>query len=271
MGGHQITVADPVQPLQFPDGRRPGPVPTERGEIMQPQQRSRPESHRVDIQRTRPWRDEPGVPRVHAIRCQRESVFIVAAQCRKSGIESRRRPDDVPNPDVGRKESGEPANQCRKFRFVAPLFPGPIASGVGMPDGVSRDVDVSDLADGVHTGVGASGGEQSQRSTKHRRECGIENSRYGAKTVLYRPPVEIRTVVGDIEPESHRPGVRTCRQTRPAPQRPRPSGNRRWPHLRPRPRRPGSHRPGSHRCQPPGRRPSWRPWWPPDAPCRPPM
>ena len=221
---------------------------------MQAQQRVRRGHHRLDVQRSRPRCDEAGILWFRAMGCQRQPIHVVPAQCREARVESRRCPADLAHPDIVGKESGEPAHQRGELAFGTVGAPR-----VGVAQHTGVDIGMRHLTTRVHTGVGASGGEQSHGRPKHGRQRLVEDPRYGANPALGRPAVEVRAVVGDIEPESHRPVVRT-RQPRPIL---RPFVHRRSPRLRLRSPRVESRR------RLPGPQPSWRPWWPHGAPDRP--
>ena len=199
MGGQQIAVANPVQPLEFPDGRGTRPVPAKRGEVVQAQQISRRISHRLGIQRTRPRGHEPALLRIHTVAGRRQPVGVMAAQCREAGVESGRRPGHVADPDILRKKPSESTDQCGELGLT-------LAWVTWMSQGqrIGGDVHMGHLTGGVDAAVGSSGTEDPDRKPENRRQRIFDDAGDGPVTNLHRPAGEIRTVVGDIKPEPYR-------------------------------------------------------------------
>src|SRR6185312_7859570 len=65
------------------------------------------------------------------------------------------------------------------------------------------DIDVRDLSDRVHAGVGAAGHHEARIPAQDAGDRTLERALNGAQPRLLRPAPEVRAVVGDIEPDAH--------------------------------------------------------------------
>ena len=69
------------------------------------------------------------------------------------------------------------------------------------------EVDVRHLAGGMDAGVGAPGDHEPRVAAEDARERVLERPLHGAQPGLARPAAEVRAVIGDIEPDAHRPSL----------------------------------------------------------------
>ena len=70
------------------------------------------------------------------------------------------------------------------------------------------EIDVGDLPGGVDAGIGAAGDDEPGLAAEDARERALERALHGAQPGLQRPPAKVRAVVGDVEPDAHRPSLR---------------------------------------------------------------
>lgn len=131
----------------------------------------------------------------------------MATQGREPGIETLGRPGDLTDPDILRQEPPQAADQRGELGFVVSTV-----ARVRQRQCLGGDVGMGDLTGGMHTAIGAPGPENPDRRPENRRQRIFDDAGDGPVALLYRPAGEIRTVVGDIEPE---PDYLRTRQTSP--------------------------------------------------------
>jgi hypothetical protein len=165
-----VIVPLPGQGAQRPYGGRALPPTAEGGEIVLAQARAPGLVHGGQV-------EPPEVPQ-RLVPAQRvggglvvtDAVGVAAPQRGEPRVESAGREARGPHPDIGGQQAGQAGDHPARSVIVA----GP---------GLGGDVQVDDLAAGVHPGIGAAGHRQSRggRQPQHSSErCG--------QHVLYGPP-----------------------------------------------------------------------------------
>ena len=69
------------------------------------------------------------------------------------------------------------------------------------------EIDVGDLPGGVDAGIGAAGDDESGLVRRGCVRAPLERALHGAQPGLQRPAAKVRPVVGDVEPDAHRPSL----------------------------------------------------------------
>ena len=165
--GGAVIVPVPVQSAQRPDGGRSLASAAERGEIVLAQAASRGLVHGRQVEPPEgPQRLVPA-QRVRDGLVVADAIGVAAPQCGEPRVEPGGRWADGTDPHVGGQHPGQPGD------------------GLGRRIGPGRDgdVQVDDLAAGMHSGVGAAG----HRQFRGRRQPQHSSERCG-QHVLYGPP-----------------------------------------------------------------------------------
>ena len=171
-GGDRDAVVIPVpgQGAQRPDGGRALPPTAEGGEIVLAQARPPGLVHGGQV-------EPPEIPQ-RLVPAQRvggglvvtDAIGVAAPQRGEPRVESAGREARRPHPDIGGQQAGQAGDDPARSVIMA----GPGRGG---------DVQVDDLAAGVHPGIGAAG----HRQFRGRRQPQHSSERCG-QHVLYGPP-----------------------------------------------------------------------------------
>ena len=186
------------------DRRRALAALAERREVVPPEQQRRGLVDRVEIEGAAPRQHVPAGERVDGLRPVGDPVGVAAPHRREAGVEPVGGGDHAAYPDICGEHSVDATTQLRDLDVTE----------------VRLEVDVGDLAAGVHAGVGAArAGHRDGRQTEHGGQRGLELTLHGPQPVLSRPAVEAAAVVGEVDPQPHaRQSRTTARNTGRVPQ-----------------------------------------------------